>query len=186
MTTASGGERLTSIPIRSATVFADAARCGMVREAFRPGDVAMGMEPCDVGPVDECPGGSAQAWYSTAAQMARNAEYYRGLLVRIGEMLGVEAYTADDGSISDSVLCAKLPELLAYRLKQAPQRHHPNGIEPPDEERDRRAQRRAAERNLMDFYDNLGTYISACDAMKPSTAPDYTEAGETFARLIKG
>lgn len=148
-------------------------------------EVPMSDAPCDVGPEGECPGGSAQAWYSTAAQMARNADYYRGLLVQIGQMLGVEAYTADDGSISDSVLCAKLPELLAYRLKQTPPRHHPAGIEPPDAERDQRAQRRAAERNLMDFYDNIGTYISACDAMKPATAPDYTEAGEMFARLIR-
>lgn len=75
-------------------------------------------------------------------------------------------------------------EIEIWGGSHVPQRHHPNGIEPPDEERDRRAQRRAAERNLMDFYTSPADYIAACDAMKPSTAPDYTEAGETFARLI--
>lgn len=52
-------------------------------------------------------------WYDTAAQHFRNEEYYRGLVVKIGEMLGDEAYVSDDGSKQDSVLCAKVPELVA-------------------------------------------------------------------------
>lgn len=56
---------------------------------------------------------TAEAWEETAAQYARNADYYRGLVVKIGNMFGVKAYTADDGSISESVLCAKVPDLVA-------------------------------------------------------------------------
>ena len=56
------------------------------------------------------------AWYDTAAQMSRNADYYRGLVVQIGKMFGAEAYISDDGSVQDDVLCAKVPELVAARL----------------------------------------------------------------------
>lgn len=52
------------------------------------------------------------AWMDTAAQNQRNADYYRGLLVECGEAIGDQAYIADDGSISDAVLCAKIPELV--------------------------------------------------------------------------
>lgn len=57
-----------------------------------------------------------QNWYDTAAQFARNADYYRGLVVQIGKMLGPEAYISDDGSVQDDVLCAKVPELVAAKL----------------------------------------------------------------------
>ena len=51
-------------------------------------------------------------WMDTAAQNQRNADYYRGLLVRCGEAIGKRAYIADDGSRSEDVLCAKVPELV--------------------------------------------------------------------------
>jgi len=51
------------------------------------------------------------AWMDSAAEFARNADYYRGLVVRIGEAIGEQAYIADDGSRSEDVLCAKVPEL---------------------------------------------------------------------------
>lgn len=51
-------------------------------------------------------------WMDTAAQNQRNADYYRGLLVRCGEAIGNRAYIADDGSRSEDVLCAKIPELV--------------------------------------------------------------------------
>ncbi len=57
------------------------------------------------------------AWYDTAAQHARNEEYYRGLLIKIGEILGPEAYISDDGSVQDHVLCAKVPDLVIQRLE---------------------------------------------------------------------
>lgn len=57
------------------------------------------------------------AWYDTAAQMSRNSDYYRGLVIQIGKMLGDEAYISDDGSVQDDILCAKIPELVAARLR---------------------------------------------------------------------
>ncbi len=59
---------------------------------------------------------SDNPWYNTAAEMSRNADYYRGLVVQIGKMLGEEAYISDDGSVQDDVLCAKVPELVASGL----------------------------------------------------------------------
>ena len=47
-----------------------------------------------------------------ATQNQRNADYYHGLLEKCGKAIGERAFTADDGSISDSVLCAKIPEII--------------------------------------------------------------------------
>ena len=52
-------------------------------------------------------------WMETAAQNQRNTDYYRGLLVKCGRIMGKKAYTCDDGSMSEDVLCAKIPELIA-------------------------------------------------------------------------
>lgn len=51
-------------------------------------------------------------WEETAAQHCRNEEYYRGLVQKIGETIGEEAYIADDGGKHLDVLCAKVPELV--------------------------------------------------------------------------
>lgn len=51
-------------------------------------------------------------WMESAAQNQRNTDFYRELLQKCGELIGQEAYTADDGTLSDSVLCAKIPELV--------------------------------------------------------------------------
>lgn len=56
------------------------------------------------------------AWIETAGQATANAQWYRGLLVQIGEQLGEAAKTCDDGSKSEDVLVAKVPELVAARL----------------------------------------------------------------------
>lgn len=53
-----------------------------------------------------------EAWQKTAAEFHRGMEYYRGLLDKIGETIGDEAYVADDGSVSDDVLRAKVPEII--------------------------------------------------------------------------
>jgi hypothetical protein len=58
-----------------------------------------------------------RSWEQTAAQFCRNADYHRGLVVRIGKAVGEQAYVADDGSRSDDVLCAKVPELVEAILK---------------------------------------------------------------------
>jgi hypothetical protein len=55
-----------------------------------------------------------EAWAETARQQLRNTEYYRGLVVSIGELFGEEARTADDGTVMEDVLCAKVPELVRH------------------------------------------------------------------------
>lgn len=57
--------------------------------------------------------GQAGMWERTAQEMARNLEYYRGLVIECGEHLGPAAKTCDDGSVVPDVLCAKVPELVA-------------------------------------------------------------------------
>ena len=51
-------------------------------------------------------------WMDAACEYAKNADYYRGLLVECGEQIGKSAYKCDDGSYSEDVLCAKIPELV--------------------------------------------------------------------------
>lgn len=58
------------------------------------------------------------AWVSSAMQFSRNEDYYRDLLDQIGDAIGPDAYTSDDGSVQDSVVRAKLPELVRARLEQ--------------------------------------------------------------------
>ncbi len=55
-------------------------------------------------------------WEETARHYAQGQDYYRGLLDQIGARMGPPAYTADDGSISDEVLRAKLPEVVDARI----------------------------------------------------------------------
>lgn len=52
-------------------------------------------------------------WMEEAARNGRNTEYYRGLVEKCGETIGQGARIADDGSRSQDVLCAKVPELVA-------------------------------------------------------------------------
>ncbi len=59
-------------------------------------------------------------WEETAAQFCRNMEYYRGLVDRIGRAIGPEAYVADDGSVSEDVLRAKVPEIIERLLIARP------------------------------------------------------------------
>jgi hypothetical protein len=44
--------------------------------------------------------------------------YYRGICHRIGALLGIDAYTSDDGSIQCDPLSTKLPELVAKLIYQ--------------------------------------------------------------------
>lgn len=60
---------------------------------------------------------STAAWYETARQFARNTEFYRGIVNEIGEMFGDAAKTSDDGSLQDSVLALKVPELVKRALE---------------------------------------------------------------------
>jgi hypothetical protein len=55
---------------------------------------------------------SAQAWEESAAFHLRNEQFWRGLVMQIGEPFGVAAKTSDDGSIQEDVLGLKVPELV--------------------------------------------------------------------------
>ena len=55
---------------------------------------------------------------SMQRETLKRVDYYRGLVVQIGEQLGIAAKTSDDGSIQQDVLCAKVPELVQYERDQ--------------------------------------------------------------------
>lgn len=57
------------------------------------------------------------AWQNTAEQAQRNTEFYHGIVGQIGEMFGPAAKTANDGTVGDSVLALKVPELVAALIK---------------------------------------------------------------------
>lgn len=63
--------------------------------------------------------GEAESWRETAAQYARNEDFYRGIVCQIGEMFGEEVRTSDDGSIQDDVLALKVPELVKALVASA-------------------------------------------------------------------
>ena len=56
---------------------------------------------------------SIAAWMTTAAQAQRNCDFYRGLLDECAKHIGAPAYTADDGTVMDSPVRLKIPELVA-------------------------------------------------------------------------
>lgn len=62
------------------------------------------------------------AWLDTAAVESRNVMYYQELIDTIGKHIGIEAFIADDGSVSDSVLRAKVPELVKKLVDSAKQK----------------------------------------------------------------
>ena len=59
----------------------------------------------------------SSGWQWAAAEYCKGMEYYRGLVEQIGQTIGESAYIQDDGGKVDSVLCAKVPELVV-KLKQ--------------------------------------------------------------------
>lgn len=72
-------------------------------------------------------------WQETARRHADNEQYYRSLLIEIGNMFGLAARIQDDGGISHDVLCAKLPQVVAefianhyHQLEQAKTKRIPN------------------------------------------------------------
>jgi hypothetical protein len=52
-------------------------------------------------------------WQGTAAQHLRNEDFYRGIVTDIGNMFGLKARIADDGTICEGVLALRVPELVA-------------------------------------------------------------------------
>lgn len=57
-------------------------------------------------------------WREMARMYVNTSDFYQGIITGIGEILGVEARTSDDGSVQDSVLALKVPEIVK-RLKDA-------------------------------------------------------------------
>lgn len=55
-------------------------------------------------------------WAETARRESINAQYYRGIVERIGKLLGPEVYTQDDGGVVPDVLVAKVEEVAKKRL----------------------------------------------------------------------
>lgn len=59
-----------------------------------------------------------EGWIESAASAENGCRFYRNIITEIGEMFGEAAKTSDDGSIQDSVLVLKVPELVAALIKQ--------------------------------------------------------------------
>lgn len=55
-------------------------------------------------------------WVEYVKQSSDGIAYYRGVLEQIGLLLGDEVYVCDDGTISDSVLIAKLVDIIKNKL----------------------------------------------------------------------
>lgn len=51
-------------------------------------------------------------WMEMAARFARNEDFYRGLLDSCAYHLGPDVYVSDDGSVQDSPLRLKIPEMV--------------------------------------------------------------------------
>jgi uncharacterized protein YdcH (DUF465 family) len=59
------------------------------------------------------------AWKDTAAQHARNEEFWHDLVMEAGKHLGPEVYTQDDGGIVDRPLALKVPGCVAALKSRA-------------------------------------------------------------------
>jgi|GEM_PF-6964689 len=68
---------------------------------------------CDEAAVAKC----IALWMQTAAQNQRNTEYYRNIVYNIGELFGDEAKTADDGTVMEDVLAARVYDLVKNALR---------------------------------------------------------------------
>lgn len=64
-------------------------------------------------------GAVREAWMDSARQFARNEAYYRGLIETALKDVP-DAYLCDDGTRSEDVLCAKLPDIVAALLAPSP------------------------------------------------------------------
>lgn len=57
-----------------------------------------------------------EAWKHTAEQHLRNEQFYQGLLDDCAFHLGPETFISDDGSVQDSPIRLKIPEMVAALL----------------------------------------------------------------------
>lgn len=58
-------------------------------------------------------------WLDTLASEQKATQHYQKQLDEMGKLFGKEAYICDDGSVSDSILRAKVPELVTKAVKEA-------------------------------------------------------------------
>lgn len=58
------------------------------------------------------------SWEETAKQYAGNADFYRSIVTRIGELYGDAAKRCDDGTMSQDVLALVVPELVETSIHQ--------------------------------------------------------------------
>lgn len=56
-------------------------------------------------------------WIKSAAISMKNTEYYYSIIEEAGKLLGPDAYTCDDGTVSQDVLAAKIVELVQQRVQ---------------------------------------------------------------------
>lgn len=70
-------------------------------------------------PLAEAMARRLAAWMETAAQYARNVDYYRGQLAKCARHLGPAAYTSDDGTVQVDPLAEKIPDLVAIVADKA-------------------------------------------------------------------
>lgn len=74
----------------------------------------------------------AHAWLDTAAQHARNEEFYRNIVHQTGLILGRETHRQDDGNYTDQPLALRVPEVAQKlvdelaTLAMAPNAYHPD------------------------------------------------------------
>ena len=61
-------------------------------------------------------------WKESARKFANEVQFYKDILVRIGMLIGDEAYISDDGSKQEDVLVKKLPQLV-YDMVSAKQQY---------------------------------------------------------------
>lgn len=57
-------------------------------------------------------------WIELSASWCRDIQFYQDLIDKCAEHIGIEAYTADDGSIGDSPIRLKIPELVRDLVEQ--------------------------------------------------------------------
>lgn len=77
---------------------------------------------------DPAAGSGQAAWRAMAAEMSRNADFYKGIVTQVGDLFGVAARTSDDGSIQGGVLALKVPELVAAALKSGADKELINAV----------------------------------------------------------
>ena len=56
-------------------------------------------------------------WLKDLHQSNRDMEFYRGIVTQIGDKFGNDAKLRDDGTLSDSVLVLRVPEVVAKLQK---------------------------------------------------------------------